>query len=544
MRYLLSIILILSFSTLSAQTVGQLRYDTLKVTKANGVGNAELIIANATRDTLGIATNVGGGLIRYIRPKAVTGGIKIGLDTVLVSGTGSGNDSAYVDMGSSSDSTEVYFIRDNGVVDTLVIVSSGGSSFDTTAIYAAISDKLNISDTAAMLSPYLTGIDTLSLSDRIDAMSGGGGSDSTIYKADGVQTSDRTWDGNGKFLYLPNFNYIDGTASNYVSFAAALSTTMTLNSTGASFNFSNTNNSSIAINDNGFNASGYTTGFSKQGTVEARYDYARLRYAVSTGSKVSQFRVDSTKALIEGEDSVVVKGVGSTTMSGGKKVMMRDSVTGRLFDALPTAITFNPEHFGVSNDTVSLIGGRGSTDTASLSDRINLKLNIADTTSMLSRYLRKSDTASLSNRIDLKLNKSDTASLSNRINTKPTATGWVDISATSTITGFTSYDTKVIKYNIVGKTVFVQWNIISATNAGNGTITSFTLPFNVSTFGGTDQWGICYAKNSTTPNSASFKVASGTNLIELATSANDATFNSWTTATTRQTKGFAILSID
>ena len=50
-------------------------------------------------------------------------------------------------------------------------------------------------------------------------------------------------------------------------------------------------------------------------------------------------------------------------------------------------------------------------DTTSLSIRINLKLAISDTASMLAPYLRKLDTASLSNRIDLKLNKSDTVSM-------------------------------------------------------------------------------------------------------------------------------------
>jgi hypothetical protein len=50
-------------------------------------------------------------------------------------------------------------------------------------------------------------------------------------------------------------------------------------------------------------------------------------------------------------------------------------------------------------------------DTASLSNRINLKVNISDTASMLSPYLRKVDTASLSNRINTKLNISDTATM-------------------------------------------------------------------------------------------------------------------------------------
>ena len=45
-------------------------------------------------------------------------------------------------------------------------------------------------------------------------------------------------------------------------------------------------------------------------------------------------------------------------------------------------------------DTINVTGGGGggATDTTSLSNRINLKLNISDTASMLSPYLRKIDT--------------------------------------------------------------------------------------------------------------------------------------------------------
>jgi uncharacterized protein (TIGR02145 family) len=70
-------------------------------------------------------------------------------------------------------------------------------------------------------------------------------------------------------------------------------------------------------------------------------------------------------------------------------------------------------------------------DTASVSNRINLKVNIADTAGMLTPYLRKLDTASVSNRINLRVNiadtagmltpylrKLDTSSVSNRINLK------------------------------------------------------------------------------------------------------------------------------
>jgi hypothetical protein len=79
------------------------------------------------------------------------------------------------------------------------------------------------------------------------------------------------------------------------------------------------------------------------------------------------------------------------------------------------------------SDTASMLGNRFARDTASLSSRIDLKANIADTSTMLNPYLRKADTtsmlsnrfardtASLSNRINLKVNISDTASmLSNR----------------------------------------------------------------------------------------------------------------------------------
>jgi hypothetical protein len=77
------------------------------------------------------------------------------------------------------------------------------------------------------------------------------------------------------------------------------------------------------------------------------------------------------------------------------------------------------------SDTISLsnrINNKlNATDTVSLSNRIDLKLNKTDTINLSNRIdlkLNKSDTISLSNRIDIKLNASDTVSLSNRINKK------------------------------------------------------------------------------------------------------------------------------
>ena len=165
-------------------------------------------------------------------------------------------------------------------------------------------------------------------------------------------------------------------------------------------------------------------------------------------------------------------------------------------------------------------------DTVSLSNRINIKVNISDTSTMLTPYLRKSDTASLSNRINLKLNisdtanmlapylrEADTASLSNRINAKlnisdtsvflrdsdsslyqtkyrsDTArtniyttlggkvdtTGWIDYWSLSTKTGWSSYTDSMLRYKVQGNIIYVYFNIQGTSNSAT---TSFTLPFN------------------------------------------------------------------
>ena len=54
-------------------------------------------------------------------------------------------------------------------------------------------------------------------------------------------------------------------------------------------------------------------------------------------------------------------------------------------------------------------------------------------------------------------------------------TGWVDYSATSTIVGWSSFTTKIIRYRVIGKQVFVEYNLDGTSNS---TSTTFTLPFN------------------------------------------------------------------
>lgn len=64
-----------------------------------------------------------------------------------------------------------------------------------------------------------------------------------------------------------------------------------------------------------------------------------------------------------------------------KAAIAFDSCNNKLYQYNPKTLTWS-----------EIAGGGGSTDTTSLSNRINLKLNISDTASMLSPYLRKADT--------------------------------------------------------------------------------------------------------------------------------------------------------
>ena len=106
---------------------------------------------------------------------------------------------------------------------------------------------------------------------------------------------------------------------------------------------------------------------------------------------------------------------------------------GRWQQVYPTASdTLSLGAYLLKSDTSAmLLPYLRKSDTISLSNRINNKLNPTDTVSLSNRInlkLNKTDTINLSNRIDLKLNKSDTISLSNRINIKLNASDTVSLS--------------------------------------------------------------------------------------------------------------------
>ena len=94
-------------------------------------------------------------------------------------------------------------------------------------------------------------------------------------------------------------------------------------------------------------------------------------------------------------------------------------------------------------DTIK--GGGGSTDTTSLSNRINTKLNITDTSAMLSKYLRIVDTTNKWVTSVTKLNDSTIRVIKN------TTTTDIILSPSSTVTSATRLITAV--YNNSGVTI-------------------------------------------------------------------------------------------
>ena len=55
-------------------------------------------------------------------------------------------------------------------------------------------------------------------------------------------------------------------------------------------------------------------------------------------------------------------------------------------------------------------------------------------------------------------------------------TDWIDYSATSTVVGWTTpMTTKIIRYRVIGKMVFVSYSLYGTSNSAT---TSFTVPFN------------------------------------------------------------------
>jgi calcineurin-like phosphoesterase family protein len=85
MKRIIMFVLLFAALKVAGQTTGYLRFDTVKIMKQNGY--CELYIINKTKDSLGLLTNVGGGLTQFKRARAINDSlIIIGNDTIRVRG--------------------------------------------------------------------------------------------------------------------------------------------------------------------------------------------------------------------------------------------------------------------------------------------------------------------------------------------------------------------------------------------------------------------------------------------------------------------------
>jgi hypothetical protein len=164
------------------------------------------------------------------------------------------------------------------------------------------------------------------------------------------------------------------------------------------------------------------------------------QYTIPTNASI----VIGVTAFKLGENYTVIypKGGGAGSGGGSGSLTSISGGTGILVSPDPITTTGT-----VSADLSVLME---LSDTVTLSNRINNKVNISDTATMLLPYFRDADTSSLNltSRFALKLNAADTASLSSRINTKGTlssvATGFGLLGGTITTTGTLLLDSAVV----------------------------------------------------------------------------------------------------
>lgn len=87
MKRIIMFVLLFAALKVAGQTTGYLRFDTVKIMKQNGT--CELYLINKTKDSLGLLTNVGGGLTQFRKSKMLNDStIIIGLDTLVIPGSG------------------------------------------------------------------------------------------------------------------------------------------------------------------------------------------------------------------------------------------------------------------------------------------------------------------------------------------------------------------------------------------------------------------------------------------------------------------------
>lgn len=173
------------------------------------------------------------------------------------------------------------------------------------------------------------------------------------------------------------------------------------------------------------------------------------------------------------------------------------------------------------------------TDTASLSNRIDLRVKYTDTATMLTPYLRKIDTTSLSNRINLKVNIADTATMLSPYLRSNTASATYLAKSDST-TYYTKYRSDTSRTNIYNALFGKQGTLTLTTTGTSGASTLVGNTLNIPQYsGGTSYTFSTGLTNSsgTVTNNLSTGVAGGQSVVGGTAASNSLTLSSTSNAT-------------
>lgn len=267
---------------------------------------------------------------------------------------------------------------DTTVISTRLWRQKGVDSVQSN-LTAGLALKVNISDTASMLLPYLRKIDTASLSNRINLK---------------VNISDTT------SMLSPYLRAIDtASLSNRINLKVNISDTSSM------LNPYLRKADTTSMLANYVNAAGY--GLSKAGQVLSADSATLSNYYLRRKDSLTATNLLGyvTRKILADTASAIR----SSDAGGSVTSVATNNGTGITGGTITTAGTLAIDTVVISTRAWRQ-KGIDSVE-ANLTSGLATKLNISDTSSMLTPYLRKVDTASLSNRINLKVNISDTSTM-------------------------------------------------------------------------------------------------------------------------------------
>ncbi len=294
--------------------------------------------------------------------------------------------------------------------------------------------KLNLSDTSSMLTNYLrSGVAASTYQTILTNPVTGTGISSFLPRFTGTSTLDST-----RLFYSSGRLGINMDASEA---ASHLTSRFVIRDFGHNFKF-----------DGSAAGSGYTTTFS--------HDDTGLKIGQSSNIRDIRFTLNGISGLtIANNNNSPARAVGIGNDSPSHQL----DVTGTLRATGATTL----------GSTLAVTGN--------ITEGGNNVLTSADTTSMLLPYLRKTDTASLSNRIDLKLNKTDTATMLNPYWRSGKFSGTLPIvnggtGATSASVARSTLDVGyVFVESTAGSSITLSSNRIFIVNTGGASTTSIDL---------------------------------------------------------------------